>query len=71
MNIPDEFAPDVRRWAAAEYLELLCQFQRLMTQHGGDGTHPDCVKAKELLDRARRCRCELDPVFAAQQPVAA
>ncbi len=67
MQISEEFLEDFRAFAILDYGAKLSQFHLLMTQHGGDGTHPDCVKAKAFLDRARRLRCEVDPDFAAQQ----
>jgi hypothetical protein len=68
MQVSDEFIPDYRRIALLEYLEKLGQFIQLRDHHGGDGTHPDVVKAHQYLERAKRMRCEVDPEFAATQP---
>lgn len=67
MNISDEFLDDVRALAQLDYNEKAVQFYLLRDRYRGDGTHPDVVKAKEFLDRARRLRCEVDPEFAAEQ----
>ena len=67
MQIAEEFAEDIRRFAIVNYGDLLIQFHRLRDRYSNDGTHPDVVKAKEYLDHARRLRCEVDPEFAAEQ----
>ena len=67
MTISDEFLPEIRLYAVAHYSEALVQFHQLRDRHLFDGSHPDVTRAKEVLDRARRLRCEVDPEFAAAQ----
>lgn len=65
--VSEEFRPDYLHAARETYLFMLRQYHLLRDRFDGDGSHPDVVKAKTLLDRARRMRCEIDPEFAAQQ----
>lgn len=66
-TISEEFIEDIRRFAVLDYVEKLAQFHLLRDRYDGDGTHPDVLKAKAFLDRARRLRCEVDPEFASKQ----
>lgn len=66
-QVSEEFRPNYLQFAREDYLFMLRQYHLLRDRHDGDGTHPDVVKAKRELDRARRMRCEIDPEFAAQQ----
>lgn len=67
MILSDEHADELLAFGRERYWEALNQFIRVRDHHGGDGTHPDVVKAKEVLDKARRLRCEVDPKFAEEQ----